>query len=170
MEILVDSHGFASWTDAAGTPHKARCALGRSGIGDKISEGDGHTPIGRFPLRRVMVRGDRVPAVHTALPVSQLSKADGWCDDPASADYNKPVTLPHPARHEELWRDDAVYDVIVEIGCNDDPVVAGKGSAIFMHVAKPGYTPTEGCVALALKDLLALLTACGPDRVLVVDR
>ena len=77
MEILVDSHGFASWTDAAGTPHKARCALGRSGIGDKISEGDGHTPIGRFPLRRVMVRGDRVPAVHTALPVSQLSKADG---------------------------------------------------------------------------------------------
>ncbi|MBC8269640.1 MAG: L,D-transpeptidase family protein [Rhodospirillaceae bacterium] len=168
MEIFIDSHGFASWTDAAGASHKVRCALGRNGIGDKISEGDGHTPVGRFALRRVMVRSDRIPEVGTALPVSQLSKTDGWCDDPASADYNKPVTLPHPARHEELWRDDAVYDLIVEIGCNDDPVVPGKGSAIFMHVAKPDYTPTEGCVALALDDLLELLRVCDTSSVLVV--
>jgi L,D-peptidoglycan transpeptidase YkuD (ErfK/YbiS/YcfS/YnhG family) len=169
MEIVVDSHGFVTWADAAGIPRTVRCAVGRNGIGDKISEGDGYTPVGRFALRRVMVRSDRISDLHTALPVSPLSKTDGWCDDPASADYNKPVTLPHPARHEELWRDDGVYDVIVEIGCNDDPVEPGKGSAIFMHVAKPGYTPTEGCVALALDDLLDLLRVCDASSVLVVD-
>lgn len=168
MEILVNSHGFVSWTDAAGAPHKVRCALGRSGIGDKVSEGDGYTPVGRFSLRRVMARGDRGLAVNTALPISHLSKTDGWCDDPASTDYNKPITLPHPARHEDLWRADHVYDVIIEIGYNDDPVVPDKGSAIFLHVAKPDYTPTDGCIALALDDLLNLLKVCDTKSLLVV--
>jgi L,D-peptidoglycan transpeptidase YkuD (ErfK/YbiS/YcfS/YnhG family) len=169
MKILVDSLGFVSWTDAAGALHTVRCALGRSGVGDKASEGDGYTPVGYFTLRSVMVRGDRCPVVHTALPILYLSKTDGWCDDPASTDYNKLITLPHPARHEKLWRTDHVYDVIIEIGYNDDPVVPDKGSAIFLHVAKPGYTPTEGCIALALNDLLDLLKVCDTKSFLVVS-
>ena len=169
MKILVNSNGFISWTDAAGEPHTVRCALGRSGIGDKVSEGDGYTPSGCFSLRRVMARGDRGLVVRTALPFSYLRKTDGWCDDPTSADYNKPITLPHPARHEELWRTDHVYDVIIEIGYNDDPVVPDIGSAIFLHVAKPDYTPTEGCIALDLNDLLDLLKVCDTKSLLVVD-
>lgn len=168
MDILVEPPGFLSWTDAAGAPRRARCALGLGGVGDKKAEGDAITPAGRFPLRGVMVRTDRLAAVQTALPASPIGRADGWCDDPASADYNRRVTLPHPARHEELWRDDAIYDLIVEVGYNDDPVIAGRGSAIFIHVARPNFEPTQGCVALGLDDLLGLLKACDRDSVLVI--
>lgn len=170
MDIVVDSTGFLTWSDANGAPRKVRCALGPGGIGDKTGEGDGVTPIGRFPLRKVMLRAERISALQTALPVSILSKTDAWCDDPASPDYNRSVNLPHPASHEELWRDDAVYDVIVEVGYNDDPVEVGKGSAIFIHVARPDYGPTQGCVALKLDDLLELLKVCDGDSWLVVER
>ena len=136
MEIFVDSHGLVSWTDAAGALHKARCALGRSGIGDKISEGDGHTPVGRFALRRVMVRGDRVPDVHTALPVSRLSKTDGWCDDPTEPLYNRQISLPSPGSAESLWREDEIYDILVVIG--------------FFHELKGGHAERMSLLRLFL--------------------
>ncbi|MFA7429292.1 MAG: L,D-transpeptidase family protein [Rhodospirillaceae bacterium] len=148
-----------------------RCALGKGGLSTEKREGDGATPVGCFPLRRVFYRPDRLaePPV-TGLAVSPLDPADGWCDDPGHPDYNRPVRLPHPARHEVMWRDDGVYDVVVVLGHNDDPPRPGLGSAIFMHVARPGYLPTEGCVALALPDLLEVLKACGPDtRLCVVE-
>lgn len=104
----------------------------------------------------------------TALPVRALTPADGWCDDPADPAYNRPITLPYPASHEQLWRDDGVYDVIVVLGHNDDPPVPGSGSAIFMHVARSGYVGTEGCIALALPDLLAVLADCGPSSTISV--
>ncbi|HEY5346811.1 MAG TPA: hypothetical protein VIJ72_01360, partial [Rhizomicrobium sp.] len=81
----------------------------------------------------------------------------GWCDAPGDPSYNRPVRLPYPASAEQLWREDHVYDIIVVLGFNDDPVIAGKGSAIFLHLAKPDYAPTAGCVALALPDMLAAL-------------
>ncbi|MBF0305605.1 MAG: L,D-transpeptidase family protein [Alphaproteobacteria bacterium] len=146
------------------------CALGRGGVSADKREGDGATPLGRFPLRRALWRPDRMAAPVTGLAVLPLSPDDGWCDDPAHPDYNRPVRLPHPARCEALWREDGVYDVIVVVGHNDDPPVAGLGSAIFMHVARPGRPPTEGCVALDLPDLLALLTLCRPGDSLVVAR
>jgi len=90
----------------------------------------------------------------------------GWCDDPMDVEYNRQVRLPFHARHEKLWREDHVYDLIVELGFNDDPVITGRGSAIFLHVAKPDYSPTEGCVACALGDLLALLKAARPGDAL----
>jgi L,D-peptidoglycan transpeptidase YkuD (ErfK/YbiS/YcfS/YnhG family) len=147
------------------------CALGRGGVRADKREGDGATPIGTWALRRVWYRADRLTAPPaTALPLRAIAETDGWCDDASSPDYNRPVTLPHPARHERLWRDDAVYDVVVELGYNDDPPVAPRGSAIFLHVARPGFTPTEGCVALALGDLLALLRTCrGGDALCVAD-
>ena len=146
-----------------------RCALGRGGIVGEKREGDGATPAGNFPLRVVFYRADRLPAPEAGLPVKSIWETDGWCDDPESADYNRLVDLPHPARHEFLWRDDGLYDLVVVIGYNDDPPIPGRGSAIFLHLAKPDLAPTEGCVALAREDLLALLKACDAGTRLIVS-
>jgi L,D-peptidoglycan transpeptidase YkuD (ErfK/YbiS/YcfS/YnhG family) len=136
-----------------------RCALGRGGIRADKQEGDGATPAGLLPLRRVFWRADRGPRPATALPAEPIAPGDGWCDDPGHADYNAFVRLPHPARHERLWRDDALYDVVAVLGWNDAPVARGRGSAIFLHVARPDLGPTEGCVALPERDLRRLLAA-----------
>ena len=93
------------------------------------------------------------------MPVEPISAFDGWCDDPADAQYNRPVRLPYPAHHEELWRQDGLYDVVGVLGWNDGPVVRGFGSAIFLHIARPDYSATEGCVALSAPDLRAVLAA-----------
>jgi L,D-peptidoglycan transpeptidase YkuD (ErfK/YbiS/YcfS/YnhG family) len=93
------------------------------------------------------------------VPREPIAETDGWCDDPGHRDYNRLVKLPHPARHEELWRRDGVYDIVAVLGWNDAPVERGRGSAIFLHVARPGLAPTEGCVALAEGDLRAVLAA-----------
>lgn len=136
-----------------------RCALGAGGTRAEKQEGDGATPIGLLPIRRILWRADRGPRPAGALPAEPIAPGDGWCDDQAHADYNRPVRLPHPARHERLWREDAVYDVVGVLGWNDAPVRRGRGSAIFLHVARPGLAPTEGCVALPEKDLRRLLEA-----------
>lgn len=145
-----------------------RCALGSGGVRRDKREGDRATPCGRFPLRRIFYRADRVAAPETALPSRALTAEDGWCDAPGDPAYNQLVRLPCDSRHETLWRDDHVYDVIAVLGYNDDPPVAGRGSAIFLHVARDGYAATEGCVALALPDLLAVLRGCGEGDTLTV--
>jgi len=134
-----------------------RCAVGRSGVTLNKREGDGATPVGRWPLRRVLFRPDRLEAPPCNLPVDALSPDDGWCDAPTDPRYNEPVTLPYPASHERMWREDALYDIVVVLGHNDDPPQSGAGSAIFLHLATPDYGPTEGCVALARDDLLTYL-------------
>jgi L,D-peptidoglycan transpeptidase YkuD (ErfK/YbiS/YcfS/YnhG family) len=133
------------------------CALGRSGLVADKREGDGGTPIGRFPFRRLLYRADRVAHIETRLPARHIERDDGWCDDPASPDYNQPVRLPHPARHEQLWLESPLYDLVVVIGHNDDPIVPGAGSAVFLHVARDDWSPTAGCVAFRREDLLAIL-------------
>ena len=148
---------------------EVRCALGRGGIGIKSGEGDGITPIGSWPLRRLFYRPDRLDRPVTQLKSDPIQPDDGWCDAPEDPKYNRLVTLPYPASCETMWREDALYDLVVVLGHNDDPVVAGAGSAIFMHLARPGYTPTEGCVALARQDLLHLLTQCGPDSIIRIE-
>lgn len=140
------------------------CALGRGGIRTDKNEGDGATPAGRFALRRLLFRPDRIaPPPRCVLPTAALTPADGWCDDPADSAYNRAVALPYPASCEALWRADAVYDLIVVIGHNDAPPVAGAGSAIFIHCARPDFAPTEGCVAFAAADLIDLLARLAPD-------
>ena len=136
-----------------------RVALGHGGVRERKAEGDGATPAGLLPVRRVLYRADRLAKPRTAVPVMPLAPHDAWCDDVDDTAYNRPVRLPYPARHEALWRGDAVYDVIGVLGWNDQPPVRGVGSAIFLHLARPDYAPTEGCVALALPDLLAVLAA-----------
>jgi L,D-peptidoglycan transpeptidase YkuD (ErfK/YbiS/YcfS/YnhG family) len=141
-----------------------RAALGRGGVRADKTEGDEATPLGLLPLRRVLYRADRGRAPASAVPVELLAPEDGWCDDPTHRDYNRMVRLPHPARHERLWRDDAVYDVIGVLGWNDAPVVRGRGSAIFLHVARPDFTPTEGCIALP-EPVLRQILAAGLDAI-----
>lgn len=136
-----------------------RCAIGAGGIRADKREGDGATPAALMPLRRVLYRADRAAPPACRVPVEPIGPADGWCDDPAHPDYNRRVTLPHPARHERLWREDALYDIVGVLGWNDAPVVPHRGSAIFLHLARPGCAPTEGCVALAERDLRAVLAA-----------
>jgi L,D-peptidoglycan transpeptidase YkuD (ErfK/YbiS/YcfS/YnhG family) len=164
MDVRVSAAGGLAWHD-----RRLRCALGRGGVRADKREGDGATPAGVFPFRRVLYRADRLARPDTRLPVDRIQPADGWCDDPADALYNRQVRLPYPACHEHLWREDGLYDIVVVLGHNDSPVVPGHGSAVFLHVARPDYGPTEGCVALALPDLLALLAALGPDDRLAVE-
>lgn len=167
MDLIVTSDGAGGWTARFGD-RRFRCALGPAGPRRDKREGDGATPVGCFPLREVLYRPDRLEPPAGGLPRRALTPEDGWCDDPADPAYNRPVRLPYGARAERLWREDAVYDVIVVIGHNDDPPVAGAGSAVFLHVARPGYRPTEGCVALALDDLLTVLAQARPGDALVV--
>src|ERR1700744_5637129 len=134
-----------------------RCAIGPAGIGAKLREGDGVTPCGTFALREVFYRADRIAMPFTVLALWKTEPDDGWCDAPDDQNYNRLVKLPYAASAESLWRDDNVYDIVVVIGFNDDPVYAGKGSAIFLHLAKPDFSPTAGCVALAEADLRAAL-------------
>ncbi|MFC5308527.1 L,D-transpeptidase [Azospirillum picis] len=148
---------------------EAPCVLGRGGVREDKREGDGATPVGRFVLRRVLWRADRLPCPQTGLPVQPIAVDDGWCDAPDDPAYNRPVRRPYPASHETMWRDDHVYDIVVVMGHNDDPVVPGHGSAVFLHLARPDRAPTAGCVALAMEDMLRLLKECGPGSALSVS-
>jgi L,D-peptidoglycan transpeptidase YkuD (ErfK/YbiS/YcfS/YnhG family) len=148
-----------------------RCALGRGGVIEAAAkhEGDGCSPIGAWPIRRLLYRPDKgIPA--TAIASAAIKPTDGWCDAPGDPAYNRPVTLPYPASAEHMWREDGVYDLVVVLGHNDDPVVSGAGSAIFLHLARDGYTPTEGCVALSRPDLEALLAQAHPGDLVEIRR
>jgi L,D-peptidoglycan transpeptidase YkuD (ErfK/YbiS/YcfS/YnhG family) len=166
MNITVVPHGSEALLDWGKDVRRA--AIGRSGIAVKQREGDGITPLGRFAVRRVLYRADRLSAPRTRLPIAAIAPDDGWCDAPHDASYNRAVKRPYRASSEAMWRDDGLYDLVVVLGFNDDPVVAGKGSAIFLHVARPDFGPTEGCIALAKDDLLELLAALQPADTLTV--
>ena len=144
--------------------HRVRCALGKGGVKPAAEkrEGDGASPAGIWPIRYVFYRPDRMGTPQTALDVRALSPGDGWCDDPASPEYNKLVKLPFSPSHEKLWRDDHVYDIIVVLGHNDDPPAPNMGSAIFLHLARDGYAGTEGCVAIAAADMMEFLREAKP--------
>lgn len=164
MNIIVQTSSFHATTGVLFMNGKRYdCTLGRSGVTLDKQEGDGATPIGTFPLRQLIYRADRHSAPETALPVEILTPDTGWCEDPAHADYNTKVVLPHDAAVDRMTRDDNLYDLVIVVGYNDDPVVPGRGSAIFIHLARPEWTPTAGCVGLKLPDLLEILSYCQPD-------
>ncbi|MBX9806077.1 MAG: L,D-transpeptidase family protein [Alphaproteobacteria bacterium] len=144
------------------------CRTGRGGIRATKVEGDGATPIGIFPLRQVFYRPDRIRPFACDLPMVSLTPIDGWCDDPTDPLYNQLIKTPYAGNHEILWREDHVYDILIVIGYNDDPVIAPKGSAIFIHLLNDDQTPTAGCIALARGDLIELLGDITPSTQLVV--
>jgi len=150
------------WLDL-GT-RRVRCALGRTGVTPAAlkREGDLASPAGVWPIRRVLYRPDKGAPPKTALPAAALARDDAWCDAPDDADYNRPVKLPHPASFERMWRDDDLYDLVVVLGHNDDPPRPYMGSCIFLHLAREGHAPTEGCVAVSRADMEELLAAARP--------
>jgi len=142
------------------------CALGRSGITWSKREGDGATPVGTYELLSVFYRSDRGRRPRTGLPVDPIQPDDGWCDDPAHPRYNRLVGLPFQGSHERMWRDDRLYDIVVVLDCNYAPAVRGRGSAIFFHIAREDYRPTEGCVAIAPNHMRLVLETIRPGAVM----
>ena len=142
-----------------------QCAVGKAGIAVKQGEGDNITPIGTWPVREGFYRADKMDTPETALPLTPINKNDIWIDQPDHALYNQLSQLPFEGSHENMWRDDNVYDVVVPLGYNDDPVEPYKGSAIFLHIAREGYTPTAGCVALNMDDMIEVLQVMDLDTI-----
>ena len=165
-DLIVTAPDRAIWAGK-----EFRCAIGRGGFSADKHEGDGATPVGAWPMRRLLWRPDRLARPATALDASPIGPAEGWCDDPADPAYNQPVALPYRASHERLWRRDRVYDLLVVLGYNDERPVPGRGSAIFLHLARRDFPPTEGCVALRRADLLTVLAGADrSSRVIVAPR
>jgi L,D-peptidoglycan transpeptidase YkuD (ErfK/YbiS/YcfS/YnhG family) len=137
-------------------------ALGRGGVRANKFEGDGATPRGVFRLVRLWWRSDRHPRPRSHLPVRQITPDLAWCENMRDRRYNRPFRRSPQAAGDRLWREDALYDLVIEIDHNARPRVAGRGSAVFIHVARPDGSPTAGCVALRATDLRRLLTRLGP--------
>ena len=170
VELVVTAAAEASEGRLRLGERSYRCALGGGGILADKREGDQATPVGVYPLRRLLYRPDRLIRPLTGLPIAPIRADDGWCDAPEDPDYNRPVRLPHGASAEAMYRRDRLYDLVVVLGHNDDPVVPGLGSAVFLHVARPDFGPTAGCVALAAAELLEVLAEVGADCTLrIID-
>ncbi len=142
-------------------PLRLPCALGRSGCRTLKCEGDGATPIGSWPVREAFYRADRIQRPRTGLRLTPIAPRDGWCDRIGDRNYNRRVRHPYPASAEEMWREDHLYDLVVVLGHNDRPRIQGRGSAVFMHVARPDWQPTAGCIALRLSDLVKVVRLLG---------
>lgn len=138
-------------------PLRLPCALGASGIRALKREGDGATPLGDFRCLLALYRPDRMMRPRTGLPLAPIRPLDGWCDAPRDRNYNRPVRHPYPESAEHLWRDDGLYDIIVVLDQNTRPRIRHRGSAVFLHMAREGYKPTAGCVALKPADLMKLI-------------
>ncbi len=160
MDLIVKTPNLALWGDK-----EFRCAVGRKGIisaADK-REGDGYTPAGRWPLRQGFFRADRMPRPDVALDMNPIQQDDAWCDISEDPHYNEHVKLPYATLNEKLWRDDHRYDIVFMLGYNDAPVIAGKGSAIFLHLAPDDFAPSAGCVTLSLENLLTVIREATKD-------
>jgi len=150
---------------------KLACALGRTGTAQAAMkrEGDGKTPVGRFKVRYMLYRPDRQPRPRASITdIRPLTPADGWCERPGDRHYNRQVRLPHPAVTDRMWREDHLYDVVVVIDHNERPRLEGRGSAVFIHLARSGYRPTAGCIAFSRRDLALVLTRLRPGSAVVV--
>ena len=135
---------------------KVKCAIGKKGIGYKRKEGDLITPIGQFKIKYILYRKDRVK-IKTKLKRKIIKKNLGWCDDPKSTHYNKPVKLPFTYSHEKLYKKENIYDIVLVLNYNMNPIKKNKGSAIFIHVAKNNFKKTEGCIAIKKLNLIKLI-------------
>lgn len=161
---LTYQAGCLTWPGGA-----ARAVCGRGGVRGGKREGDGASPAGTYPLVAAYYRPDRFAAPPASgLTLTALSPDHGWIDDPDDKLYNRPVLLPYKARHEPMWREDGLYDLVVVIGYNTDPPAPGLGSAIFLHVAQPDFAPTEGCIAVGRDVLAGLLALIGPGSTIAI--
>jgi L,D-peptidoglycan transpeptidase YkuD (ErfK/YbiS/YcfS/YnhG family) len=156
------------WLSAG--PRFTKVALGRAGIKANKREGDGATPAGCYRLVRLWWRPDRLPRPRTLLPVRPIRAQDGWCEDPSDRRYNRPIMISPGQPGDRLRRADALYDLIIEIDHNTRPRVAGRGSAVFVHVARTDLAPTAGCVSLPIHTLRQLVARLGPETTITIHR
>jgi L,D-peptidoglycan transpeptidase YkuD (ErfK/YbiS/YcfS/YnhG family) len=155
--------GYLHWPSG-----RARAAIGAAGIRPNKREGDRATPAGTFSLPFGMYRQDRIKLPSTDLPMTPLRETHAWVDDPNDPKYNQLVELPYSAHTEELWRTDGIYDLLVVVGYNMNPTQPGAGSAIFLHIARPNFSPTDGCIAVTRSIFLKLITVLGSDSTITI--
>ena len=151
--IIVKKSGYLKYKNL-----KFRCALGKAGIKKKEKEGDNVTPKGIFKIIKMYYRPDKIKNIKTNIKKIKIKKNMGWCDDPRSRFYNQQINLPSKFSYEKLYRNDNLYDLILVLNYNTNPIIENKGSAIFVHIAKKSYTKTKGCIALKKKDLIELIS------------
>ena len=137
--------------------YKAKCVVGKRGIGYKKKEGDLITPKGEYKIKYILYRKDRIKKIQSKIKKAEIKKNMGWCDDPKSKNYNKLVKLPSKFRYEKLYKKNNIYDIVLVLNYNMKPIIKNKGSAIFIHVATKDYRKTEGCIALKKRDLLKII-------------
>ena len=137
--------------------YRIKCALGKRGISKKRKEGDFITPIGRYKIKIILYRKDRVKNLKTSLKKLPIHKKLGWCDDPNSRSYNKLIKHPFNFSAEKLYRRDNIYDIILVLSYNMNPIKKNKGSAIFIHIAKKNFNSTQGCIAIRKNELLKII-------------
>jgi len=150
--IIINKSGYLKYRDL-----QFKCALGKSGIGNKKIEGDKITPRGTFDIIKIYYRSDRIKKLSSKFILIRITKKMGWCDDPKSNSYNKEIKLPTKFNHEKLHRKDNIYDLILVLNYNMKPVKKNMGSAIFIHIAKKFYKHTNGCIALKKSHLMKLI-------------
>ena len=137
--------------------YKVKCAIGKKGIKDKKKEGDLITPRGKYKVKYILYRKDRVKKIQSKIRIIEIKKNMGWCDDPRSRNYNKLINLPSNYRHEKLFKKENIYDIVLVLNYNMRPVQKNKGSAIFIHLSRKNYAPTKGCIGLKLLHLKKIL-------------
>lgn len=166
MDLIVKNH------EAILNQKSYEISIGKGGFTHSKREGDAATPFGKYPLRQVLYRQDRmINSPQTTLPLRGIESNWGWCDDPLSPHYNSLIKLPFEASHELLFREDNLYDLLIVIGYNDDPVSPGKGSAIFIHIAKENYAPTRGCIGFSKSNLMEILQVLTPSSMIhILDK
>ena len=150
--IIINKSGYLKYKN-----FKFRCSLGKAGIKKKTKEGDQVTPKGIFKVIKIYYRKDKIKKIISPIKKIQIKKNMGWCDDPKSDLYNQQIKLPNKFSYEKLYRKDGLYDIILVLNYNTSPIVKKKGSAIFIHIAKRQFKPTEGCIGLKKNDLIKLL-------------
>jgi L,D-peptidoglycan transpeptidase YkuD (ErfK/YbiS/YcfS/YnhG family) len=151
--IIINKSSYLKYKDL-----KFKCALGKSGIGNKKIEGDNITPKGNFKIIKIYYRKDRLKKLSSKFTLTEITKDMGWCDDPKSKKYNQLIKLPTNYSHENLYRKDNIYDLILVLNYNMKPTIKNKGSAIFIHITKKNYQPTKGCIAIKKNNLVKLIS------------
>jgi L,D-peptidoglycan transpeptidase YkuD (ErfK/YbiS/YcfS/YnhG family) len=136
---------------------KIKCAIGKNGVTKNKREGDLKTPKGIFKLKKIFYRSDRIKFFKSPIKKYCIKKNIGWCDDPKSKYYNREIKFPFNDSAEKFWRKDNIYDLIIVINYNFNPIIKNKGSAIFLHICKKNYLPTKGCIAINKKDMMNLI-------------
>ena len=162
--IIINKSGYLKYKDL-----KFKCALGKSGIGNKKTEGDNITPKGNFKIIKIYYRKDRLKKLSSKFRLIEITKKIGWCDDSKSRKYNHPIKLPTKYGHEILYRRDNIYDLILVLNYNMKPTIKNKGSAIFIHIAKKNYKKTAGCIALKKSDLIYLVKKITKNTKVIIN-